>query len=86
MLNRTWAVYLDSAGPSACVTARIRKQAIAEDVDDPTDRYHDDAQGGIAPGTSIVQTDGKTICLKGVATHKCVNIGDVTRTFWERRQ
>jgi hypothetical protein len=57
-----------------------------ETLDSPSDRYERDSQGGIAPGTSIVQNDGKTICLKGVATHKCVDIGDVTRTYWERRQ
>jgi len=86
MLNRTWAVYLDSARPFGLRDSEDPDAGTPEDVDDPTDRYMTDAQGGIAPGTSIVQNDGKTICLKGVATHKCVNIGDVTRTFWERRQ
>jgi len=85
MLNRTWAVYLDSARPFGLRDSEDPDEE-GENVDDPDDRYIDDSQGGIAPGTSIVQNDGKTICLKGVATHKCVDIGDVTRTFWERRQ
>ena len=86
MLNRTWAVYLDSARPFGLRDSLDPDDEDDTNVDDPDDRFIDDAQGGIAPGTSIVQNDGKTVCLKGVATHKCVDIGDVTRTFWERRQ
>ncbi len=89
-LNRTWAVYLDSARPfglrDAMDTDGDGDIDDESNTDDADDRYTNDPQGGIAPGTSIVQTDGQTICLKGVATHKCVEIGDVTRTFWERRQ
>jgi len=85
-LNRTWAVYLDSAMPFGLRDNEDPDGDGGGETGDPTDRYLDDKQGGIAPGTSIVQTEGKTVCLKGVATHKCVNIGDVTRTFWERRQ
>ncbi len=85
-LNRTWAVYLDSAKPFGWTTGEVPEGEEGEDRNDPSDRYIADAQGGIAPGTSIVQTEGRTICLKGVATHKCADIGDVTRTFWERRQ
>ncbi|HEX5161618.1 MAG TPA: hypothetical protein VFV88_07835 [Steroidobacteraceae bacterium] len=87
MLNRTWAVYLDSARPFGLRDAEDPDaEGTPDNVDDPSDRYIRDAQGGIAPGTSVVQTGGKTVCLKGVATHKCVDIGDVTRTYWERRQ
>jgi Tfp pilus tip-associated adhesin PilY1 len=85
-LNRTWAVYLDSAMPFGLRDNEDPDGDGGGETGDPTDRYTDDKQGGIAPGTSIVQTEGKTVCLKGVATHKCVDIGDVTRTFWERRQ
>jgi hypothetical protein len=80
-------VYLDSARPFGLRDAEDPDaEGTPDNVDDPSDRYIRDAQGGIAPGTSVVQTGGKTVCLKGVATHKCVDIGDVTRTYWERRQ
>jgi type IV pilus assembly protein PilY1 len=85
-LNRTYAVYLDSAKPFG-----LRDGAKPGDpprTDDPRDRFNELDQGGIAPGMAIIQTpDNKTLCLEGVeALGRCVNIGDVTRTFWERRQ
>ena len=82
-LNRTWAVYLDSARPFPLRDAE--DPGNDGDNNDPEDRYTDDPQDGIAPGTSVIQTGDETVCLKGVATHKCVDIGDVTRTFWEHR-
>jgi type IV pilus assembly protein PilY1 len=90
-LNRTWAVYLESARPFGLRDGE-------NNTDDPSDRYLNDTQGGIAPGTAVIMDphnddddddddeDDGPICLKGVATHKCVDVGDVTRTVWERRQ
>jgi type IV pilus assembly protein PilY1 len=85
-LNRTYAVFLDNAKPFG-----LRDGPDPDtnpDVDDPRDRYIDLAQGGIAPGLAVIQTpDNKTLCLEGVeALGRCVNLGDVVRTFWERRQ
>lgn len=95
-LNRTWAVYVESARPYGLRDVEVPGDGDGDgdgddeggdgNVGDPSDRYEVDNQGGIAPGTAVIQSDGKTLCLKGVATHKCVDIGDVTRTFWERRQ
>jgi len=85
-LNRTWAVYLDSARPYGLQDTEAPGYDPDEATDDPSDRYENSGMGGIAPSTSIVQDEGRTVCLKGVAVHKCVSIGDVTRTFWERRQ
>jgi len=85
-LNRSWAVYLDSARPYGIQDSSL-PPGDPKRTDDPTDRYDNLVQGGIAPGTAIIQTpDNKTVCLNGVEAKKCVNIGDVTRTFWERRQ
>ncbi len=96
-LNRTWAVFLDSARPFGLRDGADTGMAMAmieETVSngmaahDPDDRFINDAQGGIASRvtTSAVwlrccgnwYSDGETICLKGVATHKCADIGDVT--------
>jgi type IV pilus assembly protein PilY1 len=85
-LNRSWAVYLDSARPYGIQDSTLPANDPRR-TDDPTDRYDRLVQGGIAPGTAIIQTpDDKTVCLNGVEAKKCVKIGDVTRTFWERRQ
>ena len=85
-LNRSWAVYLDSARPYGIQDSALPANDPRR-TDDPTDRYDSLVQGGIAPGTAIIQTpDDKTVCLNGVEAKKCVSIGDVTRTFWERRQ
>jgi hypothetical protein len=85
-LNRSWAVYVDSARPYGIQDSPL-PPGDPRRTDDPTDRYDNLVQGGIAPGTAIIQTpDNKTVCLNGVEAKKCVNIGDVTRTFWERRQ
>lgn len=84
-LNRTYAVYMDSAKPYG-----LRDGAKPGDpppVDSPKDRYTELEQGGIAPGMAIVQTPDKTMCLAGVeAIGRCIDLGDPVRTYWERRQ
>jgi type IV pilus assembly protein PilY1 len=85
-LNRSYAVYVDSARPYGIQDSTL-PPGDPRRTDDPYDRFDTLVQGGIAPGTAIIQTpDDKTICLNGVEAKKCVSIGDVTRTFWERRQ
>jgi type IV pilus assembly protein PilY1 len=84
-LNRSWAVYLDSGRPY--VIKDTPKPGDPPVPDDPRDRFEDLVQGGIAPGTAIIQTpENKTVCLSGVEAQKCVSIGDVTRSFWERHK
>jgi type IV pilus assembly protein PilY1 len=85
-LNRTYAVYLDSAKPYGLRDGE--KPGDPPSVDSPSDRYTELAQGGIAPGMAIIQTpDNRTLCLAGVeAIGRCINLGDVVRTYWERRK
>ena len=85
-LNRTYAVYLDSAKPYGLRDGE--KPGDPPSVDSPEDRYKELAQGGIAPGMAVIQTpDNKTLCLAGVeAIGRCISLGDVVRTYWERRK
>jgi type IV pilus assembly protein PilY1 len=84
-LNRTYAVYLDSAKPFGLRDAK--KPGDPPETDSPDDRYLELKQGGIAPGMALVKTpEGKTLCLEGVESlGRCVDIGDVVRTYWEHR-
>jgi type IV pilus assembly protein PilY1 len=85
-LNRAYAVFLDSAKPFGLRDGE--KPGDDPPVDKPEDRYTDLAQGGIAPGMAVIQTpDNKTLCLEGVeAIGRCIDLGDVVRTYWERKQ
>ncbi len=90
-LNRTWAVYLDSARPFGLLDGQNPGTGGGTGgwASDPRSRYKNNPLDGIAPGTAVIMgggSNGAPVCLVGANSHKCPKVGGVTRTFWERRQ
>jgi type IV pilus assembly protein PilY1 len=94
-LNRTWAVYLDSARPFGLLDGQNPGTGGGTGgwASDPRSRYKVNNLDGIAPGTAVIMGGNCTatgtceaVCLVGANSHKCPKVGGITRTFWERRQ
>jgi type IV pilus assembly protein PilY1 len=97
-LNRTWAVYLDSARPFGMRDGQNPGTGGETGgwARDPRSRFTDNPLDGIAPGTAVIMSGGGStancpqgdcaVCLVGATSHKCPKVGGLTRTYWERRQ
>jgi len=94
-LNRTWAVYLDSARPFGLLDGQNPGTGGGAGgwASDPRSRFKVNLLDGIAPGTAVIMGGNcsatgtcKPVCLTAGSAHKCPDVGGITRTFWERRQ
>lgn len=87
-LNRTWAVYLDSARPFGLLDGQNPGTGNEAGgwARDPRSRFERNFLEGIAPGSAVIMADDQPVCLSAGSQHKCPAVGGVERTFWERRQ
>ena len=91
-LNRTWAVYMDSAKPYGLRDGQNPGTGGGAGGWglNPDNRYLEGPQDGIVPNISAIKTCGANGCEMNCFSVgnpiKCPKLKEVQRTFWERRQ